>query len=229
MNTKIISAKSIHPINYLEFMNRKIFEHNALATPKPDQKPRTNSSLQVETKNTSLGAHTHDGQSLEPSIQLLKTCQKHAPKLDLGLLRIYSLQATRCHRSTPYTLYTTSMTSEGEHNILTSFGLLTGTPFKSESGLLRIYSLQCLTQNSLKRRVRQPLCDPSYLRKLEEWENQSLDDLLDLGPRPWGISRGVTDQHPTHDSITNLRQLFFMFTSLEQIRNYFDGSTKSIL
>ena len=136
MLTRIFSAKIIHAINYLEFLNRKIFELNALATPKTNQKPRTNSSLQVETKNTSLGAHIHDGQSLEPSIQLLKTCQKHSPKLDLGLLRIYSLQATRCHRSTPYTLYTTSMTSEGEHNILTSFGLLTGTPFKSESGLL---------------------------------------------------------------------------------------------
>ena len=63
---------------------------------------------------------------------------------------------------------------------------------------------------------------------MDKWENQSLDDLLDLGPRPWGISRGVTDQHPTHDSITNLRQLFFMLTSLEQVRTYFPGSTKSI-
>ena len=72
----------------------------------------------------------------------------------------------------------------------------------SGSGLLRIYSLQCLTQNSLKRRVRQPLCDPSNLRKMDKSENQSLDDLLDLGPRPWGISRGVADQHPTHGSIT---------------------------
>ena len=75
---------------------------------------------------------------------------------------------------------------------------------KSGLGLLRFYSLQCLTQKSLKRRVRQPLCDPSDTRKMDKWENQSLDDLLDSGPRPWGISRGVTDQHPTHDSITNL-------------------------
>ena len=77
------------------------------------------------------------------------------------------------------------------------FGLLTGTPFKSESGLLRTYSLRYLTHNSLKRRFRQPLCDPRYLRKLDERENQSLDDSLDYGQRPWGISRGVTDQQST--------------------------------
>ena len=35
---------------------------------------------------------------------------------------------------------------------------------------------------------------------MDKWENQSLEDLLDLGPRPWGISRGVIDQHPAHDS-----------------------------
>ena len=46
--------------------------------------------------------------------------------------------------------------------------------------------------------VRQPLYDPSDIRKLDKWETQSLDDRLDLGPRPWGISRGVTDQHLNH-------------------------------
>ena len=39
---------------------------------------------------------------------------------------------------------------------------------------------------------------PCDLRKMDKWENQSVDDLLDLGPRPWRISRGVIDQHPTH-------------------------------
>ena len=111
---------------------------------KTNQKPRSNSSLQMEAKDTSLRAHIHDRQSLEPFYPALKTCQKTFSKVRLGLLRINSLQATRFHRSTPYTLSTTSMTSEGEHNILTSFGLLTGTPFKSESGLLRIYSLRYL-------------------------------------------------------------------------------------
>ena len=102
-------------------------------------------------------------------------------------------------------------------NLYSTFQILTKKhPPKSGSGLLRIYSLQCSIQNSLKRRVRQPLCDPSDLRKMDKWENQSLDNLLDLGPRPWGISRGVTDQHPTHSSKTNLRELFFMFTSVEQ-------------
>ena len=100
---------------------------------------------------------------------------------------------------------------------------------KSRSRLLRIYSLQCLTQNSLNRRVRQPLCDPCNLRKMDKWENQSLDDLLDIGPRPWGcFMRCHWSASHTH-SITNLKQLFFMFTSLEQFRNYFHGSTKSIL
>ena len=53
------------------------------------------------------------------------------------------------------------------------------------------------THNSLKRSFRQPLCDPRYLRKLDERENQRLDDFLDYRQRPWGISRGVTDQQST--------------------------------
>ena len=60
MHTKILSAKITHSINYLETLNRKINDHNALAIQKTNQKPRTNSSLQVETKDTSLGAHIHD-------------------------------------------------------------------------------------------------------------------------------------------------------------------------
>ena len=55
---------------------------------------------------------------------------------------------------------------------------------KSGSGLLKIYSLQCLTQNSLKGMLRRHLCDLSDLRRMDKWENQSLDDLLDLGRRP---------------------------------------------
>ena len=130
MHTKILSAKIIHAIIYLETLNRKINDHKALTIQKTNQKPRINSSLQMETKDSSLGAHIQDGQPLEPLYPASETCQKHSPKLDLRLLRIYSLQATRCHRSTPYTLSTTYMTSEGEQYVLTSFGLLTGTPFK---------------------------------------------------------------------------------------------------
>ena len=66
MHTKILSAKIIHAINYLETLNRKINDHNALAIQKTNQKPRINPSLQMETKDSSLGAHIHDGQSLEP-------------------------------------------------------------------------------------------------------------------------------------------------------------------
>ena len=144
MHTKILSAKIIHANNYLETLNRKINDHNALAIEKTNQKPRTNSSLQMATKDASLGAHIHDGQSLELLYPAFENLPKAFSKVRFGLLRIYSLQATRCHRSAPYTLSTTYMTSEGEHNILTSFGLPTGTPFKSESGLLRIYSLRYL-------------------------------------------------------------------------------------
>ena len=37
MHTKIFSARIIHAINYLEFLNSKIFDHNALATAKTNQ------------------------------------------------------------------------------------------------------------------------------------------------------------------------------------------------
>ena len=37
MHTKIFSARIIHAINYLEFLNSKIFNHNALATAKTNQ------------------------------------------------------------------------------------------------------------------------------------------------------------------------------------------------
>ena len=37
MHTKIFSARIIHAINYLEFLNSKIFDHNALATANTNQ------------------------------------------------------------------------------------------------------------------------------------------------------------------------------------------------
>ena len=124
MHTKIFSARIIHAITYLQFLNRKIVDHNALATPTTNQ-----NYLFAENgkQATSMGAY------------------KQGKPLDL---------------------YET-------------FKILTKHSSKSGSGLLRIYSLQCLTQNSLKRRVRQPLCDPSNVRKMDKLENQSLDDLLD--------------------------------------------------
>ena len=83
-------------------------------------------------------------------------------------------------------------------NLYPTIKILTKYSPKSGSGWLRIYSLQCLTQNSLKGRVSQPLCDLNDLRKMDTWKNQSLDDILDSGPKPWGVSRGVSDQHATH-------------------------------
>ena len=77
MHTKIFSAKIIHAINYLKSLNRKINDHNALAIQKKNnQKPRMNSSLQMETKDSSLGAHIHDGQSLELLYQAFETLTK---------------------------------------------------------------------------------------------------------------------------------------------------------
>ena len=147
MDIKILSARIIHAINYFEFLNRKIFDHNAL----PQQKlTKTNSSLRKETKQIQREHINKEN--------FWKTCIKH--------LKIWRKRSA-----------------------------------KSGSGLLRIYSLQCLTQNNLNRRVEQLLYDPGILRKVDKWENQSLDDLLGLGPRPWGISGRVTDQRPTHDSM----------------------------
>ena len=73
---KNLFSKIIHAINNLESLNRKINNHNALAIQKTNQKPRINSSLQMETKDTSLGAHFHDGQSLE----LLYPASENLPK-----------------------------------------------------------------------------------------------------------------------------------------------------
>ena len=110
-----------------------------------------------------------------------------------------------------------------------TYKILTKTFFKVRIGIVENLLAAMLNPKQPKKRVRQPLCDPSDIRKMDKREKQSLDDLLHLRPRPWGISRGITDQHPIHDSITILRQLFFRSTSLEQFRNYFHGDTKSIL
>ena len=86
MHTKILSAKVIHAINYLETLNRKINDHNALAIQKTNQEPRTNSSLQVETKDTSLGAHFHDGQSLELFYPAFENLPKAFSKVRFGVV-----------------------------------------------------------------------------------------------------------------------------------------------
>ena len=109
-------------------VNSDIFEG-----PWPYRKPTRNPKLTLRCKWKTKILHCEHIFMIDNlsnlSIQVLKTCQKHSPKLDLGLLRIYSLQATTCHWSAPYMLPTTSMTSEGKHNILIPLGLLTGTPF----------------------------------------------------------------------------------------------------
>ena len=58
----------------------------ALAIRKTNQKLRTNSSLQVETKDTSLGAHIHDGQSLEPFHPAFENLPKAFSKVRFGLV-----------------------------------------------------------------------------------------------------------------------------------------------
>ena len=89
MHTKILLANIIHAINYMETLDRKINDHEALAIQKTNQKPKINSSLQMETKDSSLGAHIHHGQPLEPLYPAFENLPKHSPKLDLRLLRIY--------------------------------------------------------------------------------------------------------------------------------------------
>ena len=86
VHTKIFSAKIIHAINYLESLNRKINDRNALAMKKTNQKPRINSSLQVETKDTSLGAHIHDGQFLEPFYPPFENLPKAFSKVRFGVV-----------------------------------------------------------------------------------------------------------------------------------------------
>ena len=51
---------------------------------KTKQKPRTDSSLQMETKDTSLGAHIHDGQSLEPFHPAFENLPKTFSKVRFG-------------------------------------------------------------------------------------------------------------------------------------------------
>ena len=86
MHTKILSAKIIHAINYLETLNRKINDHNALAMQKTNQKPRINSSLEMQTKDSSLGAHIHDGQSLEPLYPAFENLSKVFSKVRFGVV-----------------------------------------------------------------------------------------------------------------------------------------------
>ena len=86
MHAKIFSASIIHAINYLELLNRRIFEHNALATPKTNQKSKANSSLQEKTKDISLGAHIHDGQSLEPFYPAFENLPKAFSKVRFGVV-----------------------------------------------------------------------------------------------------------------------------------------------
>ena len=86
MHTEIFSAGIIHAINYLEFLTRMINDHNALAIRKTNQKPRINSSLQMKTKETSLGAHIHDGQSLEPLYPAFENLPKAFSKVRFGVV-----------------------------------------------------------------------------------------------------------------------------------------------
>ena len=83
MDTEICSARITHAINFLGVLNLKIFDHNALATAKPT---KTNSSLQVETKDTSLGAHIHDGHFLETFYLPFEKLPKAFSKVRFGVV-----------------------------------------------------------------------------------------------------------------------------------------------
>ena len=86
MHTKPLSAKIIHANNYLENLNRKINDQNALAIQKTNQKPRKNSSLQMETEDSSLGSHIHDRQSLERLYSAFENLPKAFSKVRFGVV-----------------------------------------------------------------------------------------------------------------------------------------------
>ena len=96
---------------------------------KTNQKTGTNSSLLVETKHTLTATYIHDEQPLEPFYPTFMNLTETSPK-ECGLLRIYSLLITRCHRSTTYTLSSTSSTSEGEKNLNNISWITDGSPLQ---------------------------------------------------------------------------------------------------
>ena len=98
----------------------QIFGCYSLVIQKNNQKIRTDSQLQVETKHTLAEAYIHDEKSLESFSPTSKNLTKTSPK-DSGLLRIHSLLFTMCHRSTVCRLPSTSLTSKGEQNIINIF------------------------------------------------------------------------------------------------------------
>ena len=169
IDTKITSANIIQRINSLEILYRKIFEYNTLATSKTNQK---NSSLQVETKNTSTGAQNYEkfSENLYPT---LKIPTKRSPK--------------------------------------------------SGSGLLRFYSLQCLTQNCLKRRVRLPLCDLGALRKIRQLGKAKPVPSSGFRTKTFGYFTRCHRSTCHPHSLTDWGHLFFKFTTLQQLLNYGDS------
>ena len=82
MHTKIFSAKIIHAINYLEFLNRKIIDHNALATPKTNQNQLFAANGKQET---STGAYKQ-GKLLENLYQTFKILTKTFFKVRIGIV-----------------------------------------------------------------------------------------------------------------------------------------------
>ena len=102
----------------ISYVNCEIFEYYALAIQKKRTR-KTELTLCCEWKPRILQwKHISKMDNLQNLfIQLSKSWQNYTSKSDSGLLRFYSLHAKRCHRSTPYLLSPTSMTSEGEHKV----------------------------------------------------------------------------------------------------------------
>ena len=84
MHTKIFSARIIHAINYLEFLNRIINDHNALATPKTNQ----NLLFAANGKQTTSTGAYKQGKLLENLYQTFKTLTKTFFKVRIEIVEI---------------------------------------------------------------------------------------------------------------------------------------------
>ena len=82
MHTKIFSARNIHAINYLEFLNSKMFNHNALATAETNQ----NQLFAAKKTKKIQREHLNKENFWKTCIQLSKFREKHCSKLRIEIV-----------------------------------------------------------------------------------------------------------------------------------------------
>ena len=143
-----------------------------------------------------MGAQVHDGQSSEPFYRTFKNLTILFFKV---IFRVVENLLVASHEvSQIKTLHALVNTYDIWRRAQLLLDYWRELPSSQNPDCWESTRYNTYTYNSLKSRFCQPPCDPRYLRELDERENQSLDVSLDYGQRPWGISRGVTDQQSTH-------------------------------